>query len=155
MENLSRSIDPIEATNQEAAEITDNIQSTNHASRRIADNDNDPDLAASTPFQRIRNEAATTYTALTASASKGIISRFANAYLFAAASASSSRKFRRQSDESSGAEGSVAPPFFADAGEEGRSVSEFTNWYNSTKSPAAFGMRRFAVNNEFAGVTQK
>ena len=76
-------------------------------------------------------------------------------YLFAAASASSSTKFRRQSDESSGAEGSVALPFFADAGEEGRSVSELMNWYNSTKSPAAFGMRRLAIDKKFDGVTKK
>ena len=75
--------------------------------------------------------------------------------LFVVASASSSSKVWRQSDESSGAEVSVAPPFFAYAGEDGRSVSELTNYYNSTKPPAAFGMRRFAVDNKFDGVTKK
>ena len=49
VENFSRSIDPIEGTTQEAGETTDNILSTDHASRLVADNDDDPDLAASTP----------------------------------------------------------------------------------------------------------
>ena len=138
LENFSRSIDPIEVTNEEADDAADNILSTDHTFRRIAENDDDPDLGASSPFQQIRNEAAITYTAITTAASKGNMLRNANAYLFAAASASSSSQFRRQSDESSGVEWSVAPPFFADAGEEGRSVSELTTWYNSTKSPAAF-----------------
>ena len=115
LDNFSRSIDPIAVTNEEADDAADNILSTDHTSRPIAENDDDPDLEASSPFQQIRNEAATTYTALTTSASKCKISRFANAYLFAAASASSSSKFLRQSCESSGAEGSVALPFFADA----------------------------------------
>ena len=74
-------------TNEEADNAADNILSTDHTSRPIAENDDDPDLGASSPFQQIRNEAATTYTALTTAASKGKILRIANAYLSAAASA--------------------------------------------------------------------
>ena len=50
LENFSRSIDPIEVTNEEADETADNILSTDHASRPIAENGDDPDLGASSPF---------------------------------------------------------------------------------------------------------
>ena len=79
LENFSRSIDPIDVRNEEAADAADNILSTDHTSRLIAENDDDPDLEVSSPFQQIRSEAANTYPALTTSASKSKIPKFANA----------------------------------------------------------------------------
>ena len=129
MESFSRSVDPIEVKKGEPGDSVDNILGTDNASGPImgegcvGDADDHVFVEALPTFQPTIHQAATTYTALTPSASNSQIFNWASRYI-EAANASSPSRLHRPGNRSQHAEDTFEQFYMSDASEGNRTVSD-------------------------------